>query len=167
MIKALHPDLIIADFTRHETSYDKLKAIAPTLLLDSYRGSYGTQIAIFQDLSRVFHKEADVAKVVAEAQAELAQARKLSTGHERNIVVGVLAGTGFTAHASTSFKGSLLGELGRQAQLEPKDGQTQFLLDLEGIVTLTPEAIVVTCAPATVGCGTSGTRSRYGRASMR
>lgn len=140
-----------SDLTRHEAIYDKLKVIAPTLLLDSYRGSYDTQISIFQDLSRVFHKETVADKLVAEMQAELAEARKIATGQGRNIVVGVLAGTGFTAHSSTSFKGSLLADLGLPTKLEPKDGQTQFLLDTEGIVALTPEAIVVTCAPGDCG----------------
>jgi ABC-type Fe3+-citrate transport system substrate-binding protein len=88
---------------------------------------------------------------VAEVRQALAEARQLATGHERSVVVGVFAGTGFTAHSNASFKGSLLIDLGLTTPLEPLDGQTQYLLDLEGIAAAAPEAFVVTCSPADQG----------------
>ncbi|CAN5568116.1 Fe(3+) dicitrate ABC transporter substrate-binding protein [soil metagenome] len=146
-IAHLKPDLIIADTTRHTAIYEQLKQIAPTLIFDSYRGSYETQIEIFKELSQIFHKEALAEQVIADARQALAAAQKLAVGHERNISVGVLAGTGFTAHSNASYMGTLLAGLGLPTALEPLDGKTQFLLDLEGIVTLKPKAIVVTCSP--------------------
>lgn len=147
LIARLKPDLIIADTTRHTTIYEQLKQIAPTVIFDSYRGSYETQIEIFEKMSQIFHKEELAAQVIADARQALADAQKLAVGHERNISVGVLAGTGFTAHSNASYMGTLLAGLGLPTTLEPLEGKTQFLVDLEGIVTLKPEAIVVTCSP--------------------
>lgn len=150
-IAQLQPDLIIADTTRHTNIYDRLKQIAPTVIFDSYRGSYETQIAIFEQLGQVFQQEAKAKQVVAEARQALAAAQKLAAGHQRATVVGVLAPTGFTAHTNASYMGTLLAGLGLPTKLAPQKEQTQFLMDLEGIVTLAPQAIVVTCAPADRG----------------
>jgi ABC-type Fe3+-citrate transport system substrate-binding protein len=151
LLSTLHPDLIIADKSRHEAIYPQLSAIAPTLLFDSYRGSLETQITIFETLSRIYRKEALAQQVVAEARASLAEASELVKGHERSLAIGVLAATGLTAHTNESFKGSLLGELGLPTALQPKEGAIQYLIDLEGVVTLKPEAIVITCAPEDQG----------------
>jgi iron complex transport system substrate-binding protein len=147
LLASLKPDLIIADRTRHEKIYQQLSQIGPTLLFDSYRGSFENQISIFETLSKVFRKE-DLAKsVVANAREELAHARQLASGHERSLAIGVLAATGFTAHSNASFMGSLLSELGMTIPLSPKDGDTQFLLGLEGVAELNPQGFVITCSP--------------------
>jgi len=146
-ISQLQPDLIIADLTRHSAIYDQLSQIAPTLMFDSYRGSYENQIAIFEQLSQVLHQESAGQQVIADALAALEEARALAEGHGRSVVIGVLHSGGFTAHSAASFKGSLLAELGLPTALGPQAEEIQFLLDLEGIVTLAPEAFVITCAP--------------------
>ncbi len=146
-ISQLQPDLIIADLTRHSEIYDQLSQIAPTLLFDSYRGSYENQIAIFEQLSQVLRQEAAGQQVIDDALVALAEARTLTEGHARSVVIGVLHSGGFTAHSNASFKGSLLAELGLSTTLEPQAEEIQFLMDLEGLVTLAPEAFVITCAP--------------------
>ncbi|HXF64361.1 MAG TPA: ABC transporter substrate-binding protein [Caldilineaceae bacterium] len=147
LISQLQPDLIIADVTRHSEIYDHLNAIAPTLIFDSYRGSYDNQIAIFEALSRVLDKEEQAAAAVQAARAALDEARRVSAAHERSIIVGVLAANGFWVHTTESFKGSLLAALHLPTTVEPLEGQTQFVMDLEGIAAVNPAAIVVTCAP--------------------
>lgn len=146
-IAILRPDLIIADRTRHEAIYDQLAAIGPTLMFDSYRGSYETQLTISTELAVLFEQQVPVATAIAALRDELAAAQQLAEGHERNIVVGVFAGTGFTAHSNSSFMGSLLSDLGLTTALEPQEGQTQYLLDLEGLAATAPDAFVVTCSP--------------------
>lgn len=146
-ISQLQPDLIIADLTRHSEIYEQLSQIAPTLMFDSYRGSYENQIAIFEQVSQVFHQVEAGQQVIADALAALDEARALAAGHGRSVVIGVLHSGGFTAHSNGSFKGSLLAELGLPTALEPQDGEIQYLLGLEGLVTLAPEAFVITCAP--------------------
>lgn len=147
LISQLQPDLIIADVTRHSEIYEHLNAIAPTLIFDSYRGSYENQIAIFEALSRVFGKTEQAAAAVEAAQAALDEARQVSAAHERSIIVGVLAANGFWVHTTESFKGSLLAALHLPTTIEPLEGQTQFVMDLEGIAAVNPPTIVVTCAP--------------------
>lgn len=147
LLATLKPDLIIADRTRHEKIYQQLSQIGPTLLFDSYRGSFENQITIFETLSKVFHKEQLASSVVANARKELADARQLASGHQRSLAIGVLAATGFTAHSNASFMGSLLSELGMTIPLGPKDGDTQFLLGLEGVTELNPQGFVITCSP--------------------
>ena len=146
-ISTLQPELINADVTRHSTSFEVLNQIAPTLMYDSYRGSFENQIAILESLGTVFQKEDVAQTAIADAYDALEEAQRLVVGHERKVAVGVLAATGLTAHSSESFKGSLLAYLGLPTELEPQNGEVQFLVNLETIAHLAPQAIVVTCSP--------------------
>jgi len=141
-ILAVKPDLIIADVERHKSLYPQLARIAPTIVLNSYRGTY-------QDLREQFTLIADLTgkqergKMLLAEHDRLFQKTKLLTNRAAGpVVIGVLAPNGFWAHSDKSFLGTLLQDLGRKNPIKPQ-GDTQFVLSLEGLVATNPSAIVL------------------------
>lgn len=62
VIASLKPDLIIADIRRHESVYESLKKIAPTLILPSKRSSYLDSFEINTKIAKVLGKEKEMKK---------------------------------------------------------------------------------------------------------
>lgn len=147
-IVALQPDLIIADLWRHETLYQQLSAIAPTVVFNSLRGSYQDQLDAFRAIAAALGKEDEAAALLDDYQARFEAVRAQSDPDAGDFVVGVLWSGGFTAHSSQSFMGSFLESLGLTNALEPKGGESQFLLDLEGLAAVNPSSLVVMCDAA-------------------
>jgi ABC-type Fe3+-citrate transport system substrate-binding protein len=146
-IVRLRPDLIVADLRRHAELYDELSAIAPTLVFNSLRGSYDDQLAAFESLAQALDRVDEAGQALREHHASFAAAAAASGQEGPRLLVGVLSPGQFTAHSSTSFLGSFLGRLGLPAALEPRAGETQFQLSLEGLAAAEPEAIVLLCNP--------------------
>ncbi len=145
-IVGLKPDLILGDLQRHEKIYAKLSAIAPTLVFNSLRGSYQDQLDTFGIIADVLGKKSDATPLVKTHQAAYAAA-KSTKSDAPPILIGVVSGSGFTAHTNESFMGSFLEGLGRTNALKPRNGETQYTLGLEGIANVRPGAIVLLCEP--------------------
>jgi len=60
VIASLKPDLIIADIKRHESVYESLNKIAPTLMLVSKRSSYLDSFLINKKIAKVLGKEKEM-----------------------------------------------------------------------------------------------------------
>ncbi len=146
-ITALNPDLIIADLTRHETIYDQLSQIAPTVVYNSLRGSYQDQLDTLESIAVILEKEEQAEALLATYQKTFDAAAAETNQNAGEFMIGVLWADGFTAHSNASFMGSFLESLGRTNALEPRDGDTQYLLDLEGFASINPSTIVILCAP--------------------
>lgn len=142
-IVSVAPDLIIADLTRHAEMYDQLSAIAPTLLFNSLRGSYDDMLSQYQTVGEALGKGAEAAAAIAQHQADWQQAADAVTEAGGVFVAAVDHANGFTAHSSASFTGSLFEMLGKENAIEPLNGESQFLLSLEGLAAIDPDAIVV------------------------
>ncbi|HEX7000461.1 MAG TPA: ABC transporter substrate-binding protein [Trueperaceae bacterium] len=147
-IVALRPDLIVADLRRHEAIYDQLSAIAPTLVFDSLRGSYEDQLEAFEKLGEALGLSDEAATALEEHRAAFDRARDSVSPDAPSALIGVLSPGLFTAHSSQSFMGSFLASLGVPAAVEPRGGETQFSLSLEGIAAVQPQALVLLCNPA-------------------
>lgn len=146
-IVALDPDLIIADLHRHEAIYQQLSAIAPTVVFNSLRGSYRDQLGAFGDIARILEREDEAAAMLSDYQEQFDAAKAQTDPEAGTFVVGVLHPGGFTAHSSESFMGSFLESLGRKNALAPREGESQFLIDLEGLAAINPSSIVIMCNP--------------------
>lgn len=144
-IVGLNPDLIIGDLQRHEQIYSTLSGIAPTLIFNSLRGSYQDQLDTFEVIAQVFDREDEAAALLDAYQVTFNEAAAQTSTDAGAFMIGVLHAGGFTAHSNQSFMGSFLEELGRTNALSPRDGETQYLLGLEGMATVNPGAIVVLC----------------------
>ena len=144
-ITTLDPDLIIADLNRHEEIYGELSAVAPTLVFNSLRGSYEEQLEQFQEVARSLAKEAEADAVLEDYTARFESVQAQTEGDLGAFVSGVLWSGGFTAHSDESFIGSFLERLGRDNALDVRGGETQYLLDLEGLASADPSSLVVLC----------------------
>ena len=148
VIVELEPDFIIADLQRHEAIYDQLSLIAPTVVFNSLRGSYDDQLEQFSTIAAVVDKDAEAAEILAAYQEDFDSALATTSPDAGNFIIGVLWSGGFTAHSNESFMGSFLESLGRSNALEVRDGETQYLLDMEGLASVNPATIVVLCNAA-------------------
>lgn len=146
-ITALNPDLIIADLTRHEAIYDQLSQIAPTVVYNSLRGSYQDQLDTFEAIATILEKEEQAGALLAAYQSSFDTATAETNQDAGEFMIGVLWADGYTAHSNESFMGSFLESLGRTNALEARDGETQYLLDIEGFASVNPSTIVIMCAP--------------------
>ncbi|MEM9950393.1 MAG: ABC transporter substrate-binding protein [Chloroflexota bacterium] len=147
-ILELSPDLIIADLRRHEEIYDDLSLIAPTVIFNSLRGSYDDQLEQFSIIAEILDKSEEGAEILANYQENFDTTLALTNADADEFVIGVLWSGGFTAHSDESFMGSFLEDLGRVNALEPLEGETQYLLDMEGFASVNPSTIVILCNPA-------------------
>jgi iron complex transport system substrate-binding protein len=78
LIATLAPDLIIATSFRVADSYDELSAIAPTLVFDNYptdETHYENMVETFNTIADVVGRQAEAAAVIAEMEANFAEAR--------------------------------------------------------------------------------------------
>jgi iron complex transport system substrate-binding protein len=147
-IASLDPDLIIADLYRHETIYEQLSAIAPTVVYNSLRGSYQDQLDSFDDIAKIMNKEREADALIAGYDEAFAEAMNVTDPDAGNFVIGVLWPGGFTAHSDQSFMGSFVESLGRENALEPRQDETQFLIDMEGFASINPDTIAIMCSSA-------------------
>ncbi|MEM6431661.1 MAG: ABC transporter substrate-binding protein [Deinococcota bacterium] len=150
-ITALNPDFIIGDLRRHEAIYDQLSAIAPTVIFNSLRGSYEDQLEAFNAIAGLLGKEAEANDILEDYQASFDSTRTATNPEAGDFVIGVLWSGGFTAHSDQSFMGSFVESLGRDNALTPQDGETQYLVDLEGLASINPSSIVIMCGEADQG----------------
>lgn len=150
-IAALSPDLIIGDQRRHTEIYDKLSEIAPTIIFNSLRGSYQDQLDTFEIIAGILGKEEDAAALLSTYEETFAATTTEANPDAGEFIIGVLWSGGFTAHSNESFMGSFLENLGRTNALSPLEGDTQYLLELEGLATVNPSSIVILCNPGEQG----------------
>ncbi|CAH1205849.1 MULTISPECIES: ABC transporter substrate-binding protein [Paenibacillus] len=77
-IASLKPDLIISDKRSHEAIHDQLKAIAPTLEFDTYKGGYDHDhmVSIFNTIATALGKEDKAKEVLADLDQHYADAKE-------------------------------------------------------------------------------------------
>lgn len=83
-ISALHPDLIIADSSRHSGIYASLRQIAPVLLLKSRNETYEENLQSAAIIGKAVGKEAEMQQRLAQHRQTMAAfARQLPAGTSR------------------------------------------------------------------------------------
>lgn len=136
-IASLKPDLIIADKRRHTPVYEELRAIAPTLLLQSYGASYPKLIRdgdiIAQALGRT---DAFRARLNLHQQRMENAATRLA-GAE-SMLFSVVTARGFVAHGPGSFASGVLERLGLTVALPPESEQSYQRISFEQLAATNP-----------------------------
>lgn len=147
-IASLHPDLIIADSTRHAKLYDKLKDIAPTIALDSLQQAYlpnlHAAIVIGQAVNkcgamriRVKQDKLVMQRIRAAVPRSFLSQRAMFVVSDKSV---------FNVHSSLAYTPSLLNAIGigMANPLKPGKGVNSYIvMSLEDLISNDPDIMFV------------------------
>ncbi|MCM2457326.1 ABC transporter substrate-binding protein [Rhizobium sp. CG4] len=147
LISALQPDLIIADERRHGAIYEQLSAIAPTIVLNSWDGSYKDIKDAVITIADAIGDKAKGEKVVANHEAKMAAiAAKIPAGNDRKFMLAVATADNWSLHTSDSFSGSIFAAIGVEAAIKA-DKPVESGVGLERLVAVNPDVLLVATDP--------------------
>ncbi|MEG3130646.1 Fe(3+) dicitrate ABC transporter substrate-binding protein [Pantoea cypripedii] len=140
-ISSLHPDLIIADSSRHAGIYNALQRIAPVLLLKSRNETYQENVQSAAIIGAVVGKQAEMEQRLAlHRQRMAAAAAQLPQG--TRVMFGTSRENQFTLHSRDSYTGGVLSALGLQVT-EPINGAPMTPIGLETLLAQNPDWLLV------------------------
>jgi iron complex transport system substrate-binding protein len=118
-IASLHPDLIIADATRHANILNQLQAISPTIALDSLQEAYLPNLHAAVVVGQAVNKCGAMVRRVKQdklVMARLANAVKRATkatnGEQRKAMFAVVTNSLWNVHSDLAYTPSLLEAIG-------------------------------------------------------
>ncbi|MEU8385085.1 Fe(3+) dicitrate ABC transporter substrate-binding protein [Streptosporangium sp. NPDC048865] len=151
LVSSLQPDLIIADSTRHAAIYPQLGAIAPTIVLNSWEGSYQDIKDSAVTIADALGDRAKGEAAVAEHEKRMKEiAEKIPAGSDGRILLAVATPDAMTLHTSSAFTGSVFKALGLKPAIEATD-PLESGVGLERLVAVNPDVLLVaTDGPGTV-----------------
>ena len=147
-IAALHPDLIIADATRHAKIMSKLNAIAPTIALDSLQQAYLPGLHSAVVIGQLVNKCGAMRVRVQQDKLIMQRIKKVvpaSYAKKRAMFV-VSDKTLFNVHSSLAYTPSLLNAIGigMANPLKPGKGVNAYIvMSLEDLVANNPDIIFI------------------------
>ncbi|MDF2958396.1 MAG: transporter substrate-binding protein [Paenibacillus sp.] len=140
LVSSLQPDLIIADISRHKEVYEKLKKIAPTIVLNSLGAGYKENLASFPIIAEAVGEGEKAKKLLADHQAKLEELKKnIPQGEKRTVLPAVVGANGFFGHSNKSYGGSLLEHLGLKDAVQSNEAYPK--MTLEQLVQADPDVI--------------------------
>lgn len=144
-IAALKPDLIIADRDRHQLISDQLKAIAPTLLLNSKRTSYSQSLKVARKIAQAVAKEAQMEKRIAQQHHHFTLLKAQLKGCQNQRILFVISrGSALYAHAADSFVGSIFKQLGfTSIKTGFSNNQPSRQINIEQLLWMNPDIIIL------------------------
>lgn len=143
-IKALHPDLIVADVTMQGELYPVLKQIAPTLLLNGLQGDPRTQIDNLRLLAKATGREKQVPHLSARLMTAYAHAKSISAGHKGTIIIGYISSAGqFQALTANALTSTILKDFGRNNVITVSRKEQSTPLSLETMLAQDPDSIII------------------------
>ncbi|MHA6484225.1 ABC transporter substrate-binding protein [Paenibacillus sp. strain BS8-2] len=146
LMTALEPDLIIADLSRHQNSYEALEKIAPTLVVTgSGADDWKTIIA---KMGQVIQQEDKAATVVAGFEQKLQDGKEKLAGNGIEVVAAVTLypQSKVRVYTADSYTGAILHGLGFKLSHEA-DGKPYEELSVEALRDMTPNAYVLLQSP--------------------
>ncbi|MFD5215482.1 ABC transporter substrate-binding protein [Microbacterium sp. NPDC058345] len=151
LVSSLRPDLIIADVTRHAAIYDQLRQIAPTIVLNSWEGSYADIKASVVTIADALGDQAAGEQAVAEHEARMAEyAARIPADEDRRFLLAVATPDAMSLHTSSAFTGSVFEALGVTAAME-SDQPVESGVGIERLIDVDPDVLFVAVdAPGTV-----------------
>jgi iron complex transport system substrate-binding protein len=151
LVAALTPDLIIADELRHSAIYEQLSAIAPTIVLNSWEGSYETIKSSVITIADALGEKAKGEQALAAHEAVIAGlVAKIPAGEKRRFLLAVANPDSMSLHSSSSFTGSVFKAMGLTPAIDSSDA-VESGAGIERLVAVNPDVfLVATDAGATV-----------------
>ncbi|GII57763.1 Fe(3+)-citrate-binding protein YfmC [Planotetraspora thailandica] len=143
LVSSLKPDLIIADSTRHAKIYKQLSAIAPTIVLNSWEGSYQEiKDGVVTIADALGDRAAGEAVVRKHEETMAALAAQIPKGEKRTFMLTVSTPDSMTLHTSTSFTGSVFQTLGLTPAVQ-SDKPQESGAGLERVAAVNPDVLLV------------------------
>jgi iron complex transport system substrate-binding protein len=143
LVSALAPDLIIADELRHSAIYQQLGAIAPTIVLNSWEGSYPVVKQSVAVIADALGDKARGEKIVADHEALMAgMVAKIPAGEKRRFLLAVANPDSMSLHTSASFTGSVFKALGLVPAIESSDA-IESGASMERLIAVAPDVFLV------------------------
>lgn len=140
-ISALHPDLIIADSSRHSGIYASLQQIAPVVLLKSRNETWEENLQSAGIIGKAVGKEAEMRQRLAQHRQTMAAfARQLPAG--ASVLFGTSREQQFNLHSTQSYTGSVLAALGLKVP-QPINGAPMAAINLEQLLAINPQWLLV------------------------
>jgi len=141
-ISSLKPDLIIADTGRHQSIYQDLSRIAPTLLLKNRGVSYQENIAVMRVIARALNKTEQVSARLQRHHA-LIKSLKAQIKSEASVQFAILTDKGMWLHSPKSYAGSVLKALGLASPIAGSPKQSYLQTSFEQLLKTNPDWLLV------------------------
>ncbi|WP_052723687.1 ABC transporter substrate-binding protein [Paenibacillus wulumuqiensis] len=143
-IAGVAPDLIIADTDRHSKIKEQLDQIAPTIVLNSRKGSYKESMEDFEVIAKAVGKEDEAKQRIAQHNQIMANLKKQADSlKEKRVLIGVARKDGFNAHTTASYAGAVLQEIGLDNVVKGTSQDPYPDTNLETITSLDPDMIFI------------------------
>jgi iron complex transport system substrate-binding protein len=143
LVSALTPDFIIADNIRHAAIYAQLSAIAPTIVLNSWEGSYQTIKESVVTIADALGDKANGEKVITAHDATIAAlVAKIPAGENRRFLLAVATPDSMSLHTSSSFTGSVFKAMGLTPAVDSADA-VESGAGLERLIAVNPDVLLV------------------------
>lgn len=143
LVSALTPDLIIADEIRHSAIHSQLSAIAPTIVLNSWEGSYQTIKDGVVTIADALGDKTKGEKAVADHEATIAAlVAKIPAGEKRRFLLAVATPDSMSLHTSSSFTGTVFKAMGLTPAVDSSDA-VESGAGLERLIAVNPDVLLV------------------------
>ncbi len=143
LVAALTPDLIIADELRHSAIYEQLSAIAPTIVLNSWEGSYEVIKASVVTIADALGEKEKGQQALATHEAIIAGlVAKIPAGEKRRFLLAVANPDSMSLHSSSSFTGSVFKAMGLTPAIDSSDA-VESGAGIERLVAINPDVFLV------------------------
>lgn len=141
-ISSLNPDLIIADMDRHESIYQDLQKIAPTLILPSRRETYTKLLGAAAIIGKVVNKDQEMQARLAQHKANMERyAKQLPDGIE--VQFGIALENYISLHPGKSYSGTVIQALGMTTPDSIKDKKASVRSGLEQLLSINPKHFII------------------------
>lgn len=143
LVAALTPDLIIADELRHSAIYEQLSAIAPTIVLNSWEGSYEVIKTSVVTIADALGEKQKGEQALAAHEAVIAGlVAKIPAGEKRRFLLAVANPDSMSLHTSASFTGSVFKAMGLTPAIDSTDA-VESGAGLERVIAVNPDVLLV------------------------
>lgn len=144
VIRSLNPDLIIADVDRHESIYEELQKIAPTVAYKDDAANYETVVETTTKLGEALNKESEAEKLITQHNQLSEELKsKMEVTDKTVLQAGYSEGNVFSVSTSSAFTPGFLTTLGVNYALQDDTATTQELT-IEQLLKINPDTLIVT-----------------------
>ncbi|WP_372881745.1 Fe(3+) dicitrate ABC transporter substrate-binding protein [Psychromonas sp.] len=141
-IAALNPDLIIADSGRHQSIYQDLSRIAPTLMLQSRGITYQENLLVMQKIALALNKSAQVEERLKQHQ-QLMLDLKNQFNNNDSYQFAIISDKGMWLHTPSSYAGSVIKALGLNSPLTKNSNEAYLQSSFEQLLKTDPDWLLV------------------------